>query len=80
MSFILPPTFTLAHYRLTLEALDPLHLPPFKGSALRGGFGHTFKRLACAEPWPCGQRAANGATPAPMATSSRPPRQRIAKY
>ena len=38
--------FTLAHHRLTLEALDPLHLPPFEGSALRGGFGriHTAKR------------------------------------
>jgi hypothetical protein len=56
----LPPEFTLAHYRLTLEALEPLNLPPFKGSALRGGFGHTFKRLACAEPWPCGERCQRG--------------------
>lgn len=56
----IPPTFSLAHYRLTLETLDPLHLPPNKGSALRGGFGHTFKRLACAEPWPCGQRCERG--------------------
>ncbi len=57
---LLPSEFTLARYRLTLEALEPLHLPPFKGSALRGGFGHTFKRLACAEPWPCGQRCERG--------------------
>jgi hypothetical protein len=60
MALPLPPAFTLAHYRLTLEALEPLHLPPNKGSALRGGFGHTFKRLACAEPWPCGQRCERG--------------------
>jgi hypothetical protein len=43
-------SFRLAHYHLTLEALEPLHLPPFKGSALRGGFGHTFKRLVCFSP------------------------------
>jgi hypothetical protein len=43
----LPSGFKLARYRFTLEALEPLHLPPFKGSALRGGFGHTFKRLVC---------------------------------
>jgi hypothetical protein len=58
--FTLPANFTLSHYRLTLEALDPLELPPFKGSALRGGFGHTFKRLACAEPWPCGEHCRRG--------------------
>jgi hypothetical protein len=56
----LPPAFNLAHYRFTIEALDPLHLPPFKGSALRGGFGHTFKRLACSQPWPCGERCQLG--------------------
>jgi len=41
------PDLSLARYRFTLEALDPLHLPPFKGSALRGGFGYTLKRLTC---------------------------------
>ncbi len=56
----LPSDFTLAHYRLTLEALEPLHLPPFKGSALRGGFGHTFKQLVCSQPWPCAQRCQRG--------------------
>jgi hypothetical protein len=60
MTPTIPPAFTLAHYRLTLEALESLELPPFKGSALRGGFGHTFKRLACAEPWPCGDRCQRG--------------------
>ena len=38
--------FRLAHYRLTLEALDALHLPPFKGSALRGGFGSLGVNIA----------------------------------
>ena len=55
-----PPNFTFAHYRFTIQALEPLHLPPFKGSALRGGFGHTFKRLACAEPWPCDDHCQRG--------------------
>ncbi|MCB0194569.1 MAG: CRISPR system precrRNA processing endoribonuclease RAMP protein Cas6 [Anaerolineae bacterium] len=49
----LPEQFKLAQYRLTLKALEPLHLPEFKGSALRGGFGHTFKRLVCAQPDAC---------------------------
>jgi hypothetical protein len=53
---IFPSAFTLAHYRLTLEALEPLALPPFKGSALRGGFGHTFKRLVCVQPHACRER------------------------
>lgn len=45
--------FNLACYRLTLQALDPLQLPPVKSSALRGGFGHTFKRLVCFSPTAC---------------------------
>ena len=42
-----PSEFRLARYRFNLEAIEPLRLPPFKGSALRGGFGHTFKRIVC---------------------------------
>ncbi len=49
----LPANFTLACYRLTLQALESLQLPAFKGSALRGGFGHTFKRLVCVQPRAC---------------------------
>jgi len=52
--------FYLTHYQLTLEALDQLELPPFKGSALRGGFGHTFKRLVCFQSQICGQQCALG--------------------
>jgi hypothetical protein len=51
---------SIAHYRLTLETLEPLYLPPFKGSALRGGFGHTFKRLVCFQPRPCKERCQLG--------------------
>jgi len=58
----LPHTWVLAHYHLTLEALEPLQLPPFKGSALRGGFGHTFKRLVCFQSRPCGERCELGNT------------------
>lgn len=56
----LPPAFTLARYRLTLEALDPLVLSPWKGSALRGGFGHAFKRLVCIQPHACRERCQIG--------------------
>lgn len=49
----LPSAFTLTRYRLTLEAIDSLRLGPVKANTLRGGFGYTFKRLACQQPWPC---------------------------
>lgn len=55
-----PSHFTLAHYRLTLEALEPLHLPPVVGNALRGGFGHTFKRLVCRQPELCNKSCERG--------------------
>ena len=60
MTSTLPPNFTLTQYRLTLEALEPLKLPPFKGSALRGGFGHRFKGLVCDQPWPCDKTCRRG--------------------
>lgn len=39
--------FTFAVFRLTLEAIDVLHLPAYKGSALRGSFGHAFRQVVC---------------------------------
>jgi hypothetical protein len=42
--------FTLHRLRLTLIAEDPLHLPAYKGTTLRGGFGITFRRLVCYQP------------------------------
>jgi hypothetical protein len=40
-------TFRLARFRLQLRARDRLFLPAYKGSALRGGFGQVFRRIAC---------------------------------
>lgn len=37
-----------AHFRLDLEARTPITLPAYKGSTLRGGFGHAFKQVVCA--------------------------------
>jgi hypothetical protein len=40
-------SLALARYRVTLEALEPLDLPTYLGSTLRGAFGHAFRRLCC---------------------------------
>jgi hypothetical protein len=44
------PALTLATFRFTLQARETLRLPPYKGSVLRGGFGHVFKRTVCVQP------------------------------
>ncbi|MGQ0571485.1 MAG: CRISPR system precrRNA processing endoribonuclease RAMP protein Cas6, partial [Armatimonadota bacterium] len=36
-----------ARYRVHLQAEELLRLPAWKGSTLRGAFGHVFRRLAC---------------------------------
>ncbi len=38
---------SLLQVRMTLQARDPLQLPPYKGSTLRGGFGSVFKETVC---------------------------------
>ncbi len=38
---------TVAQLGFTLKALEPLILPPYKGSTLRGGFGAAFRRIVC---------------------------------
>ncbi|MFN3535182.1 MAG: CRISPR system precrRNA processing endoribonuclease RAMP protein Cas6 [Desulfatiglandales bacterium] len=35
-------------YTFTIEAVEELHLPYYKGSTFRGGFGNMFKKVACA--------------------------------
>ena len=35
-------------FSFNVKALEPIILPPYKGSTLRGGFGYAFKRLVCA--------------------------------
>ena len=44
------PSFRVARYRFDLEAIDPLHLPLYKGSTFRGGFGYAFKKMVCSQP------------------------------
>jgi CRISPR-associated endoribonuclease Cas6 len=34
-------------YTFTLEAVELLYLPYYKGSTFRGGFGNVFKKIAC---------------------------------
>lgn len=41
--------FKIACFTVELSALQPLHLPVYKGSTLRGGFGSVFRRMCCAE-------------------------------
>lgn len=47
---MLSPSFNLTLYRFILRVREPLTLPPYKGNVLRGGFGYTLRRMACAQP------------------------------
>jgi len=39
---------TIGKFKLTLRAEEDLRLPAYKGSTLRGGFGHALKLVTCA--------------------------------
>lgn len=39
---------TIGRFGFSLKPLEPIILPAYKGSTLRGGFGHAFKRVVCA--------------------------------
>lgn len=41
------PTLAIARYHLTFQAVDPVRLPDYSGSAWRGAFGHALKQLVC---------------------------------
>jgi len=41
---------TVARLAVTLAAREPARLPYYKGSAIRGGFGLAFRRVACPYP------------------------------
>ena len=60
----LPKQFTVALYRFTLTALDPLEMNPVKSSALRGAFGSQMKALVCRWPNAC-QEACQGKNSCP---------------
>lgn len=45
----LPAAFRLSRYRFDLEAVDHLRLPAYPGTTFRGGFGHAFKQMVCAQ-------------------------------
>lgn len=48
------PHLSHATFRFTLQARDALLLPAYKGSVLRGGFGHAFRKVVCTMgPIPC---------------------------
>lgn len=40
-------SFRLAQYRIILKAKEPILMPRYSGSTLRGGFGHAFKKIVC---------------------------------
>ena len=40
--------FYFSRFLFSLEAVTSLQLPSYKGSAIRGGFGHAFKKAVCA--------------------------------
>jgi hypothetical protein len=41
------PSIPFIRLRMTLQAEEPVILPPFLGSMLRGAFGHALRRLVC---------------------------------
>lgn len=53
----------VARFRFEMVALERATLPKFKGSTLRGGFGYTFKSIACQYQdagQPCGSKCGRG--------------------
>jgi hypothetical protein len=44
---VIPTSFFLTRYEITIQALETIRLGPVKSSALRGGFGHSFKQKTC---------------------------------
>jgi len=48
-------SFTFAAFHFTLRAKEHSFLPEYKGSTLRGGFGHSFRKVCCTMKWdqPC---------------------------
>lgn len=48
------PNLKYQRFQFVLEAVTELLLPEYKGSTLRGGFGHSFREIVCTmRPIPC---------------------------
>lgn len=67
--------FKIAKYEIALEAGEEgLHLPAYKGSTLRGGFGAAFRRIVCAQPKsPCSQCLLKSTCPYAYIFETEPP-------
>jgi hypothetical protein len=39
--------FKFGQFEFVLRTLDNIRLPAYKGSTIRGGFGHAFKKVVC---------------------------------
>ena len=39
--------FRITQYRIVLTAIEPIFMPEYSGSTLRGGFGHAFRKIVC---------------------------------
>ena len=48
-------SFTWSAFQFTLQANERSFLPEYKDSTLRGGFGHSFRKVCCTMQWdqPC---------------------------
>ena len=44
-------SFTWAAFQFAFQAKEHSFLPEYKGSALRGGFGHSFRKVCCTMQW-----------------------------
>ena len=66
----------LARYRFTFRMVEPLRLPEYAGSLLRGQFGAALRKLACMTGEPTAALA-RCSRPAPIQPSSKPRRPSI---
>ena len=40
-------TLPMVRYRIAFEVTEPVHLPEYSGSTIRGAFGGALRRVAC---------------------------------
>lgn len=69
------PRLSIATYRFSLEVLEEIRLPAWKGSTLRGGLGSALKRLVCFQRprRSCSRCLLKGNCPYPYLFESIPP-------